>query len=58
MALPSQSISKVQEAGTILRIRFAFLKRPHLHRAYLVIVRFDLILAVHHQLFWASFKNV
>ena len=51
-------MSKVQAPGTLLRIRFALLKCPHLHSAYLVTVRFDLILAVHHHLFWASFNNV
>ena len=39
-------MSKVQEAGSILRIGFALLKLPHLHGAYLVTVRFDLILVV------------
>ena len=40
-------MSKVQEANSILRIGFALLKCPHLHRAYLVTVRFDLILAAY-----------
>ena len=31
-------MSKVQEAGTILKVGFALSRRPHLHRAYLVTV--------------------
>ena len=41
------NMSKVQEAGSILRIGFALLKWPHLHRVYLVTVPFILILAVY-----------
>ena len=37
---------KNQEDSNNFRIDFALSKRPHLHRAYLVIVRFNLILAV------------
>ena len=37
---------KVQEASSILRVDFALSKWPHLHRAYLVTVPFDLILSV------------
>ena len=36
----------VQEATSSLRVVFALSKLPHLHRAYLVAVRFHLILAV------------
>ena len=38
---------KVQEASSIFRVDFALSKLPHLHRAYLVTVLFDLILSVH-----------
>ena len=31
-------MSKVQEASSILRVGFVLSKRPHFHRAYLVIV--------------------
>ena len=46
---PFKTVSKVQEASSILRVVFALSKwpRPHLHRAYLVTVRFHLILAVY-----------
>ena len=44
---PFKTVSKVQEASSILRVVFALSKWPHLHRAYLVTVRFHLILAVH-----------
>ena len=35
---PSQSMSKAQKTGSILRVDFALLTSPHLHRAYLVTV--------------------
>ena len=35
---PFSIILKVQEAGSILRVGFALLKLPHLHRAYLVTI--------------------
>ena len=49
---------KVQEAGNILRIGFALLKCPHIHRAYLVIERFDLILAIGTSLKCISYNGV
>ena len=42
---PPLSVCKVQEAGSILRIDFALLKLLILYGAYLVTMRFDLILA-------------
>ena len=44
---PFQTVSKVQEASSILRVDFALPKWPHLHRAYLVTVLFDMILSVY-----------
>ena len=38
---PFKILSKVQEANIILRVTFALLKWPHLHRAYLVIGRYS-----------------
>ena len=35
---PFSTVSKVQEAGSILKVGFALSNRPHLHRAYLVTV--------------------
>ena len=43
---PFSTVSKVQEAGRILKVGFALSKRPHLHRAYLVTVREYVSLAV------------
>ena len=40
------SLYEVHKSGSNLRIAFALLKLPHLHRAYLVTVRFGLILPV------------
>ena len=40
-------MSKVQEVSSIKRVDFALLKGPHLHRAYLVTVLFDMILSVY-----------
>ena len=37
---------KYQETSYNFRLGFALSKRPHLHRAYLVTVRFHLILSV------------
>ena len=42
-----QTMSKVQEVSSIKRVDFALLKGPHLHRAYLVTVLFDMILSVY-----------
>ena len=39
-------MSKIQEASSILKVVLALSKWPHLHRAYLVTVRFHLVLAV------------
>ena len=36
---PFKTVTKVQEASSILRVGFALWKWPHLHRAYLVTVR-------------------
>ena len=33
---PFSTVSKAQEAGSILKVVFALSKRPHLHRAYLL----------------------
>ena len=41
---PFQSVQKVQGASSTLRVGFSI--RPHLDRAYLVTMHFDLILAV------------
>ena len=43
---PFKTVSKVQEATSILRVVFALSKWPHLHRAYLVTVPEYLSLAV------------
>ena len=43
---PFKIVSKVQDASSILRVIFAHSNWPHLHRDYLVTVRFHLILAV------------
>ena len=32
--IPLTTVSKVQEASSILKVGFAFLKCPHFHRAY------------------------
>ena len=37
---------KVQEAGSILRVGFAFSNSPHLHRAYLVTICNQKLIAV------------
>ena len=52
---PFTSVSKVQEASSILRVGFALSKWPDLHRAYLVTVREYLFFAV---LSWGALKTV
>ena len=42
-------MSKVQDASSILKVRFALSKRPHLHRAHLVTVCNQKLIAVHVQ---------
>ena len=49
-------MSKVQEAGSIIRIGFALLKCPLLNRAYLVVIQFILILSVNAA--YGSYWNV
>ena len=41
------TVSKVQEAGSILKVGFALSKGPHLHRAYLVTVYNQNFIAVY-----------
>ena len=43
---PFKAFYKIQEASSILKVGFAPLKWPYLHRAYVVTVPFILILAV------------
>ena len=55
---PFKTVSKVQEASSILRVVFALSKWPHLLRVYLVTVRFHLILAVLHKSEWKWYSGL
>ena len=46
MSQPFEKVYQNQEAIYNLRLGFSLSSRPHLHRANLVTVQFDLILAV------------